>query len=170
MAQRVTTSSARSIHLREVVATDLPIFYEHQREPEANEMAAFPARDRDGFMAHWEKILADEPVLARAIMLDGCVAGNVVSWVKDGKRLVGYWIGREHWGNGVATRGLSDYLRFVTDRPIYAHVAKHNFASVRVLKKCGFTICLDETELPGEPADGIEEVVYILSTSEGPKC
>lgn len=51
--QHVTHSCASEIQLRPAVKSDLPIFFEHQREPEANKMAAFPARDRDDFMAHW---------------------------------------------------------------------------------------------------------------------
>jgi len=39
--------------LRDVIESDLPIFFEHQRQPEANRMAAFPARAREAFMAHW---------------------------------------------------------------------------------------------------------------------
>jgi hypothetical protein len=66
-------------------------------EPEANEMAAFPARDRDAFMAHWTKILGDETLVAMTVVVDGCVAGNVGCWTQDGQRLVGYWIGKEHW-------------------------------------------------------------------------
>ena len=38
--------------LREVVDSDLDAFFEHQREPEANRMAAFPARDREAFDEH----------------------------------------------------------------------------------------------------------------------
>jgi hypothetical protein len=37
--------------LREVVDSDLDAFFEHQREPEANRMAAFLARDREAFYA-----------------------------------------------------------------------------------------------------------------------
>jgi len=33
--------------LREVVDSDLPIFFEHQRNLEAVRMAAFPSRDHD---------------------------------------------------------------------------------------------------------------------------
>lgn len=43
------------ISLREVQESDLPIFFEQQLDPEAARMAAFPARDRDAFMAHWRK-------------------------------------------------------------------------------------------------------------------
>jgi hypothetical protein len=48
-----------TILLRDVIASDLPIFFEQQLDPVATQMAAFPARDRDAFMAHWAKIIAD---------------------------------------------------------------------------------------------------------------
>ena len=51
-------------------------------------------------------------------------------------------------------------------RPIYAHVAKHNIGSVRVLEKCGFAMCREETESLDPPSDGVEELVFKLSTNE----
>jgi hypothetical protein len=111
-------------------------------------MAAFPARDRDAFMAHWAKIRADEALMTRAILLDGQVVGNIGSWEHDRKRLVGYWIGKSYWGRGVATRALSAFLGVVKARPLYAHVAKHNIGSIRVLEKCGFTMCRAEPMVP----------------------
>ena len=90
--------------LRDVREDDLPIFFEHQREPEANRMAAFPARERDEFMLHWRtKVMGNPAGRKRAIVVDGRVVGNIVSWDGAGRRLVGYWIGREYWGRGVAT-------------------------------------------------------------------
>ena len=118
---------------------DLPIFFEHQRDPVANRMAAFPPRERDAFMTHWGSILRDASVVVRTIELDGDVAGNVVLFGFEGRREVGYWIGREFWGRGVATRALSAFLHEVSERPIYAGVAEANAASIRVLEKCGFT-------------------------------
>ncbi len=59
---------------------------------------------------------------------------------------MGYWLGREYWGKGIATRALSLFLDQVTARPLYAYVAKHNLASIRVLQKCGFTITSEEAE------------------------
>lgn len=101
-------------------------------------MANFPARDRDTFMAHWTKILRDDTGVVRAIELEGLVTGNVVSWVHDDERDVGYWIGREHWGKGIATAALTAFLTQVHMRPLFAHVAEHNLGSIRVLEKCGF--------------------------------
>ena len=75
------------------------------------------------------------------ILLEGQVAGSIVSFAQSGKLQVGYWIGRSYWGQGIATKALSAFLGHVKARPLYAHVAKHNIASLRVLEKCGFTIC-----------------------------
>jgi RimJ/RimL family protein N-acetyltransferase len=128
------------VRLRGVTEDDLPAFFEHQRDPEASRMAAFPPRDRDAFMAHWTTILRDASVVARTVLLDGEVAGNVVAFDYEGRREVGYWIGRAFWGKGVATGALRAFLAEVTERPIYAGVAEANVASKRVLEKCGFTI------------------------------
>ena len=127
------------VTIRAVRDDDLPILFEHQRDPEANAMAAFPPRDRDAFMAHWRKILSDPRCVARTIELDGAVAGNIGSFDLDGRREVGYWIDRAFWGRGVATRALEQFLRQdETRRPLFAGVAPHNVGSMRVLEKCGF--------------------------------
>ena len=48
---------------------DLPIFFEHQRDPDATRMAAFPPRERPSFMAHWTTILGDESVVAKTVVV-----------------------------------------------------------------------------------------------------
>lgn len=128
------------VSLREVTAGDLPFFYENQRDPAATAMAGVPARDRAAFTAHWERILADPGVHARAVEADGRLAGNVVSFERDGRREVGYWIGREFWGAGVASAALAAFLDLETARPLYAGVVRWNSGSLRVLEKCGFAV------------------------------
>lgn len=125
-------------------------------------MAAFAARDRDAFMAHWSKIVADERLVAKTVVADGQVAGNIVSWDQAGRQEIGYWIGREFWGKGIATRALDAFLHDVTTRPLFAHVAAHNVASIRVLEKCGFTISDEEPEPSEEPDDDVAEVILKL--------
>jgi RimJ/RimL family protein N-acetyltransferase len=114
-------------------------------------MAAFPSRDRPAFDAHWAtNILGNPNAITRTILVDGRVAGNIGSWSQDGVRLVGYWIGKEYWGMGVATSALAAFLDDVTERPLYAHVVTHNIGSIRVLEKCGFVAEREETiEIPG---------------------
>ncbi|MFL6077831.1 MAG: GNAT family N-acetyltransferase [Mycobacteriales bacterium] len=147
------------VGIREVADGDLAVFFEHQRDPEATAMAAFPARDWDVFLAHWNKIRADESTLNRTVLVDGAVAGNMASWPMDGERFVGYWIGREYWGRGVATAALGLFLDEEPVRPLYAHVALHNAGSIRVLEKCGFARTPDA---PVGGDDGVEEVTLVL--------
>jgi RimJ/RimL family protein N-acetyltransferase len=150
--------------LRDVVEDDLPIFFEHQRDPEAARMAAFTPRDREAFTTHWRtRVLGDASAGAWTVLLDGDVVGNVVTWIQDGRRLVGYWIGREHWGKGVATAALVALLDLLPTRPLYAHVATSNVASIRVLEKCGF---VPTGEDPGPPEDGVEELIMAIGVAD----
>src|SRR5687767_3296860 len=152
---------SNEVRLRGVEPDDLPIFYEHQLDADATRMAAFPSRDRAAFDAHWAtNILGNPAAITQTILLDGEVVGNIGSWLKDDVRLVGYWIGKEHWGKGVATRALAAFLRLVTERPLHAHVAKHNVASIRVLEKCGFSFEREES-VEGDGKD-VAELVLVL--------
>ena len=153
------------VRLRKVRDDDLEIFFRHQDDPEANRMANFDARDRDAFMAHWAKILREETGLIRTVESGGVVAGNIVSWQHDGERDVGYWIGRDHWGKGIATAALSAFLTEIDARPLHAHVVAHNLGSIRVLEKCGF----QRTSTPPADAGGVEELLFRLDAegSEG---
>jgi RimJ/RimL family protein N-acetyltransferase len=149
------------VRLRDIEPGDLPIFYEQQLDADATRMAAFPARDRAAFDAHWATNIVGNPAaINQTIVVDGQVAGNIGSWPQNGVRLVGYWIGKEYWGQGVATRALTTFLHLVTERPLHAHVAQHNVGSIRVLEKCGFSIEHEESsEVTGE---GVTELVLVL--------
>ncbi|AKQ68303.1 Protein export cytoplasm protein SecA ATPase RNA helicase [Myxococcus hansupus] len=149
--------------LRNVTEEDLPIFFEHQRDPEALRMAAFSSRERDAFMTHWRTTVLRPENVSRTIVMNGVVVGNIGSWEQESMRLVGYWIGREHWGQGIATRALSAFLALEPVRPLHAWVALHNLASIRVLEKCGFRTMLKEE--PQHP-DGVAEVLMRLEATQ----
>jgi RimJ/RimL family protein N-acetyltransferase len=85
--------------LREVRDEDLAVLFEQWADPVAARMAAFTApdhMDRDAFERRWSRLRADETVIARAIVVDGEVAGTIGSWGDPGEREVTYWIGRSH--------------------------------------------------------------------------
>jgi RimJ/RimL family protein N-acetyltransferase len=147
------------VTLRNVSDEDLPLFFEHQRDPEALRMAAFSSRELDSFLTHWRtKVLRPENV-NRTILVGGLVAGHLGSWEQDAMRLVGYWVGREHWGKGIATRALAEFLVLEPIRPLHAWVALHNVASIRVLEKCGFRTVTPPKQ---EHEDGVAEVLMRL--------
>lgn len=133
-----------NVFLRDVIDDDLPIFFEQQNDPIANEMAAFPARDRDAFMAHWHRVKENVKNLHKTIVYSGQVAGNMLSFDMEGHREVGYWLGREFWGKGIASKALAEFLSYETTRPLYGVVVKHNVGSRRVLEKCGFQVVREE--------------------------
>ena len=146
MARRAKSPLTENVTLRDVESADLPVFFEHQLDPEATRMADFPSRDWEAFLAHWNRILDDDTIVKNTVLFWGEVAGNVVSFAPSGEREVGYWIGRQYWGKGVATRALEAFLGLERRRPLYAHVARHNAASIRVLENCGFRITGEEPE------------------------
>ena len=150
------------IHIRDVTESDLPILYEQQLDPEATAMAAFPSRDHDAFMAHWKKIMAYENNLIKTISYAGEVAGYILSWEMEGEREVGYWLGKEYWGKGIATQALAEYVSIVKTRPLMAHVARHNIGSRRVLEKCGFTV-VGEDKYTNPAGVEVEEFVLKLA-------
>lgn len=136
------------VTLRPVEPPDLPILFEHQRDPASVALAGVGGRDRAAFDEHWERIQSDDAVLVRTVVVDGAVAGHVLSFERDGRREVGYWLGRDHWGRGVATAALVAFLGEERTRPLHAGVLPANGASLRVLEKAGFAVC-------GEDDDGL---------------
>jgi RimJ/RimL family protein N-acetyltransferase len=156
--------------LRNVVDDDLPIFFEHQLDQEANTMAAFTAKDptnQEAFMAHWHRILTDKTVIIQTILFHEQVAGSVSSYEEDGKPEVTYWLGKAYWGQDIATWALKEFLaRHNPTRPIYARVAKDNLGSRRVLEKCGFEIIGESKGFANARGEEIEEL--LLELEEAP--
>ena len=150
------------VRLRHVERDDLPRMYEFQLDPDANRLAATISRGAEAFEAHWDNILKNPNVVAKAITVGNVLAGWIGCFKQDGLDNVGYWVGKEFWGNGIASRALALLLKEIQSRPLYASVATHNPASLRVLQKCGFVI--EQVRL--SPADDryleCEEAVLVL--------
>ncbi|WP_330148118.1 GNAT family N-acetyltransferase [Shewanella oncorhynchi] len=148
-----------SVSLRQIIESDLEAIFVHQSDPIANQLAQFPPRDREAFFKHWhQNILGQVNVLPRAIVVDGKFVGNIGHWQSDGQALIGYWIDREYWGKGIATLTLAQFLPLVSLRPLFAHVAKHNLASQRVLLKHGFVLT-DQLIQESEDTEALLEFV-----------
>ena len=152
-----------SVTLRDLLDSDLAIFFQQEQDPEAIHMAAFTAADpsdHTAFLAHWARIRADPGVIIQTILVDGAVAGSVSSYQEEpGKPEVTYWLGKEFWGQGIATRALALFLaERMTTRPVYARAAKDNAGSLAVLAKNGFTIIGEGRGYANARGAEIEEV------------
>ena len=142
-------------------------------------MAAFTAREpanRQTFDAHWTRILADASIVIRVIVVDVDVdldvdvrvVGHVLSYLEGGEREVSYWIGRPHWGRGLATHALRQFLAEQIERPLHARAAKDNLASIRVLERCGFKACGEGRGFAEARGAEIEELVFRLDEFAAP--
>jgi ribosomal-protein-alanine N-acetyltransferase len=83
-----------------------------------------------------------------AIEVDGQSVGGIGFVPKDGPSSrsaeVGYWLGEEYWGRGIATECVRAIVTYAfAHHPelcrLYAQVFQWNVASMRVLEKAGFT-------------------------------
>src|SRR6185436_613781 len=103
-------------------------------------------------------------ITKRTILFGGQVAGSVSTFVApwSGELEVTYWIGREFWGKGIATKALAVLLSAVKTRQLFARAAKDNLASLRVLEKCGFMIAGCERGFANARGEEVEEVVLEL--------
>jgi RimJ/RimL family protein N-acetyltransferase len=151
------------VRLRNVERDDLPRMYEMQLDPESNRMAVTTPRSAEAFEAHWSDALRDPSITAKAILLGEALVGYVSCFGRDGRANVGYWVSREHWGNGIATRALRLLLPEVATRPLYAHVATGNAASLRVLRKCGFLVERVQVSPASDRYPECEEAVLVLN-------
>ena len=142
------------VRLRAVEHDDLEFFHRYESEPEGRRRADFPERDHDTFMRHWEtKVLGVPGNESRTVLADGEVAGNVLSWPQDGRRMIGYWYGERFWGKGIGSRALELFTAELDERPLYAETVVGNTGSRRVLEKCGFR------EVPNDE-EGVVLYVY----------
>ena len=112
-----------SVSLRPIEPADLPELCAFQQDAESCELAAVKPRSTDNYMEHWRIIFTDSSVVPRAILADGELVGSINKFRRDGVDFVGYWIGREHWGRGIASRALALLLEEVPTRPLRAQVA-----------------------------------------------
>ncbi len=157
--------SKDEIGLRNVIETDLPIFFQHQLDPQASFQAAFISRDpadRKAFDAHYAKILGDETVVMRTIVLQNQVVGHLAKFVMFDKPEITYWIDKAFWNRGIASQALALFLNQYQSRPIFAHAAADNLASIHVLEKCGFVTIGRETSFAKARNQEIEEVLMKL--------
>ncbi len=143
----------------------MPLFFEHQLDPEASRMAAFgppDPTDQAAFLVRWARILADDAIVAKTVEFDGRVVGHVLRFSQFGEPEVSYWIDRAYWGLGLATAALARYLELDPVRPLYARAAVDNLGSLRVLAKCGFVAVGEDVGFADGRGEDVEEFILRL--------
>ena len=131
----------------------------------------YPYTREDG--KRWLEIVTEiKPETNFAIAVQGEAIGaigfSIQSDVGYRSAEIGYWLGEEFWGRGIATQAL----RAVTDYAfehydlcrLYAHVFEWNMASARVLEKAGYTLEARLKKSVTKDERTIDQLLYARTT------
>jgi len=154
-----------SIHLRLATVNDLPTLFEHQAHPQAVHMAAFVGAapyDPVAYRQKWTRLLQDPSIHLQVILEQGVIVGSVAKYERERSAELTYSIAPAHWGKGLASQAVQQFLGLEAARPLWARVAFDNLGSQRVLEKNGFARVRTEQGYAAGRDAVIEEFVYVL--------
>ena len=156
----------KTLELRRTQPSDLDTLFDFQADDEAGYMAAFvnPSswKDKEAYIAKWEKLLNDNTINSWTILHDGAVAGSVGTWMMDGEPQITYGIGKQFWGRGLATTAVELFLEKADIRPLYGRAAADNIRSIKILEKAGFKKTGTDRAFAAARNEEIEEVIFRL--------
>lgn len=160
------THNKIDIKLRATEVSDLNVLFQFQQDKASGYLAAFMPKDptdKPAFLNKYIKLLDDPTVNNQTIIFDNTIVGSIAKFVLEGDTEITYWIDRNYWGRGIATKALEMFLSIETARPILGRVAFDNFGSQRVLEKCGFVKIGSDKGFANARQMEIEEFIYKLT-------
>lgn len=159
------TSNSPDIKLRPTTISDLDILFQFQLDKEGGYLAAFMPNDptdKSAYLNKYTKLLNDPTVNNQTILLNTIIVGSIAKFVMEGHSEITYWIDRNFWGKGIATKALKTFLSIETNRPIFGRVAFDNFGSQKVLTRCGFVKIGTDKGFANARQAEVEECIYKL--------
>lgn len=153
------------IQLRKTVLSDLDYFFTFQLDNEASFLAAFTPKDphdKDAYIRKYANFLDDPTINMCTIIVDDVIVGSIAKFVMHGDAEITYWIDKAFWGQGIATKALTQLLTIEKTRPVFGRTAFDNTGSQRVLEKCGFVKIGTDRGFANARQAEIEEYIYKL--------
>jgi len=160
------TTTHPEIKLSTTKIADLDFLFKFQLDKQGGYLAAFMPKvstDKAGYLAKHTALLKDPTVNNQSIFLEDKIVGSIAKFIMEGEAEITYWIDRAFWGQGIATKALTEFLLLETNRPIFGRVAFDNFGSQKVLEKCGFIKVGKDKGFANARQKEIEEFIYKFS-------
>ncbi len=132
------------ICLRPITEADLQTLAQFLCDEDAIFMAGAGSGSTDvsTHIQHFKKLMEDESISMAVIISGASVVGYIAAFMRGDEREITYWIGREYWGQGIASKAVKLFLPSLQEKyvgeQIFARVVKGNKASEHVLLKAGF--------------------------------
>ena len=144
---------------------DLEQFFKFQVDPIACNIAAFTAKDptdKEAYMQKYAPLLSDPTIHMKTIFYNDQVVGSISKFEIEGEAEITYWINRQYWGQGIATKALELFFTQEKMRPIFGRTAFDNIGSQKVLLNNGFIKTGSDTGFANARQAEIVEFVYRL--------
>lgn len=94
----------------------------------------------DRFYQHYRSIIDKKKLSIFAIRVDGNFAGAVEIADQKDHYAIGYWIGINYRGQGIATEAIKSVLNQFNDKPVFADTLLTNPKSSNILERLGFRL------------------------------
>jgi RimJ/RimL family protein N-acetyltransferase len=172
MRLKLKTCTIRSWEWRDREAI---VRYGNNRKVSINLRDRFPYPYTDRDARNWlEAVIDAEPETTFAIDVAGEAVGGIgytMQYDVDRRSAeIGYWLGEEFWGRGIATEAviaMTDHAFANHDLcRLYAHVFAWNPASARVLEKAGYTFEGRLRKSVTKEGQTIDQLIYAMIREE----
>ena len=149
--------------------------YANNRKVSRNLRDRFPHPYTDRDARDWLDAVVDaEPETNFAIAINGEAVGGIgytLQYDVDRRSAeIGYWLGEEFWGRGIATEALIVVTKHAFANHdlcrVYAHVFDWNPASARVLEKAGFAFEGRMRKSVTKEGQTIDQLMYAMIREE----
>ena len=155
------------IKLRPWLDSDAEALFKYASDPEVGPRAGWPPHKSVEESLNIIRTLFHNPTTWAIVLKTTGEAIGAIGYgpscdcklpAREGEPIVGYWVGKSYWNQGICTEALKlmlEHIRETTDIPslISGHFID-NPASGRVMEKCGFVptgeTCIDETQYQGQ--------------------
>lgn len=162
------------ILLRPWQDSDAEALYKYASDPIVGERAGWPPHKSVEESLEIIRTVFNNPTTWAIVLKEAGEAIGAMGYMPDcplnlparpGEPLVGYWVGKPYWNQGICTEALQLMLDYIHKETTYKSLISSHFidnpASGRVMEKCGF-VPTGETAIDEEMEFGIDHPMRIL--------
>lgn len=171
--------AGRKINLRPLRSSDIPSLVKHAGDREISRYTFIPHPYRKEHAEQFIKMsrLWERKGIAQHFGIELKQSGEIIGAVglfdldkRNQKTEIGYWLGMEYWGKGVASEAVSLVVQYcfrtLKLHRVYAHVFVGNVASERLLLRLGFQWEGLERDCRRRRGRWMDSILYAILKSE----
>jgi len=157
----------KRIYLRYWKESDAPTLFKYASDPDVGTRAGWPPHQSEEESMNIIRTVFNNSTNWAIVLKDTDEAIGAIGYLpssecglpsREGEHMVGYWVGKPYWNQGICTEALRLLIGHIKDTTDFKSLISSHFldnpASGRVMEHCGFVptgeICCDETLMAGK--------------------